>query len=146
METKQNRKQASPDAQHTFETIKATVSKNAHLTDLDKDRLLEYLTFLRMDGRKLGTILVCSKAIQAIAKFRPEKDFMQLERKDVQNIFMALRDAGYAESTLNGHRGSFMRFQRWLRVEYGYPKAFPDRRWAGHKLPPGRRPNEFRGF
>ena len=146
MDTRQNRRQASPDAQHTFETIKAAVSKNAHLTDPDKERLLEYLTFLRMDGRKLGTIMVCSKAIQAIAKFCPEKGFIQLERQDVQNIFLALRDAGYADSTLNGHRGSFMRFQRWLRVEYGYPNDFPDRRWAGEKLPPGERPIEFRGL
>ena len=122
------------------------VEQDGDLYEGTKQHVLAFMSYLQVEGLKPDTIAGYATTLRRLASLCPGNEFLYLEREDVQKAILALQREGYRTSTMNLFRTRFLRFQRWLRQERGYPEDYPDFGVSGEKLEPGERPVEFRGI
>ncbi len=122
------------------------VEQDGDLYEGTKQHVLAFMSYLQVEGLKPDTIAGYATTLRKLASACPGNGFLYVEREDVQEVILALQRGGYRTSTMNLFRTRFLRFQRWLRQERGYPEDYPDFGVSGEKLEPGERPVEFRGI
>lgn len=126
--------------------VQKMIREDGDIDETAKNQIVGFLSYLAVDGLKLRTITSYAASLRQLAKACPAKGFLLLQRQDVRQIIAAAQNRGYRTSTVNLFKARFLRFQRWLREEYGYPAEYPDSAFAGKKLEPGEKPVEFKGI
>lgn len=123
-----------------------SVREDNEIDGATKEQIVAFLSYLAVEGLKPRTIFGYVTELRRLAKMCPAKGFIQLTRTDIREIIFSRQQKGYRTSTMNLFKARFLRFQRWLREEYGYPEDYPDDRFAGKKLDIGEKPVEFKGI
>ena len=143
---KHRKRAASRDKTSVVDEAQGRIAQDGNLAEDTRRHILEFMSYLQVEGLKPDSIAGYATTLRRLASFCPGNEFLYLEREDVQEVILALQRKGYRTSTMNLFRTRFLRFQRWLRQELGYPEDYPDFGVSGERLDPGERPVEFRGI
>ncbi|MHC5053969.1 MAG: tyrosine-type recombinase/integrase [Planctomycetota bacterium] len=123
-----------------------SIREDDEIGEPTKEQIVGFLSCLAVEGLKPRTVFGYATTLRRLARMCPAKGFLQLGRRDIREMILSEQQKGRRTSTMNLFKARFLRFQRWLREEYGYPDDYPDERFAGKKLDIGEKPVEFRGI
>ncbi|MHC4198530.1 MAG: tyrosine-type recombinase/integrase [Planctomycetota bacterium] len=143
---KRRRRAAPRDKTGVVGEAQRRVAQDGDLVEDTRRHILAFMSYLQVEGLKPDSIAGYATTLRRLASVCPGNEFLYLEREDVQEVILALQREGYRTSTMNLFRTRFLRFQRWLRQEHGYPEDYPDFGVSGERLEPGEKPVEFRGI
>ena len=140
------RRIAAPRNEGGAAEARRRVEVDAGLDEDTRCHILAFMSYLQVEGLKPDSIAGYATTLRKLASVCPGHEFLYVERGDVQEAILAPQREGYRTRTMNLFRTLFLRFQRWLRHELGYPEDYPDFGVSGERLEPGEKPVEFRGI
>ncbi|MHC4504205.1 MAG: tyrosine-type recombinase/integrase [Planctomycetota bacterium] len=122
---KRRRRAAPRDKTGVVGEAQRRVAQDGDLVEDTRRHILAFMSYLQVEGLKPDSIAGYATTLRRLASVCPGNEFLYLEREDVQEVILALQREGYRTSTMNLFRTRFLRFQRWLRQEHGYPEDYP---------------------
>ena len=146
MERKPEPKGVFRKGTRTVADAQRSIREDNEIDSSTKEQIVRFMSYLAIDNLKQKTVVSYAVSLRKLAKLCESKGFLHLERSDIRDMLLTLQEEGYSASTMHLFKARFLRFQRWLREEHGYPSDYHDPSLAGKKIEPGEKPVEFRGI